>query len=183
MTITVIKDIKIHRFSERDTFLLDANVLLSVYGPNANKEAYTSFYSDALVKMRTSKCNIFIDTLILSEFVNRFAHWAFDQLPPEEKPLTFKEFRKSENFKPVAQEIADDVRRIIDYADCCDSEFESIDMEELLSEYALGNSDFNDQIIARLCKRRGFILVTHDGDFAGGEMDILTANRRLLRAK
>ncbi len=181
MTITAIRDIKNYKFSESDLIFLDANILLSVYGPNANKEYYTYFYSDALGKMRTSKCKIFIDVLVLSEFINRFAHWAFDQLSPETKPREFKDFRKSNAFKEVAEEIADDAGRIIDYATCCDSEFGSMDVNELLKEYEIGDSDFNDQVIARLCEKKGFILVTHDGDFQSSRIDILTANRNLLK--
>lgn len=181
MTTTAIRDIRNYKFSERDSLLLDANILLSVYGPNANKEAYTYFYSDALAEMRIRNSKIFIDALVLSEFINRFAHWAFDQLPPERKPLEFKSFRKSDEFKIVAQEIADDAKRIIDYAVCCDSGFGSIDMNELLNEYAMGDSDFNDQVIARLCKEKGLILVTHDGDFRSSGIDILTANPSMLR--
>lgn len=181
MTTTAIKDIKTYEFTERDTILLDANILLSVYGPNANKEQYTYIYSDALARMRTNKANIFVDTLVISEFVNRFARWAYDQLPFETKPLNFKVFRRSEEFKKVAQEIADDTRRIIEYATLCDSEFGSIDMNKLLLEYELGNSDFNDQVIKHLCKKRCFILATHDGDFDSVDFDILTANTRLLK--
>lgn len=133
------------------------------------------------MKMRTCKCRIFIDALVLSEFINRFAHWTYDQLPPESKPDKFKYYRKSLDFKKVAQEIADDTRRIVDYAACCDSEFGSIDIDELLNEYELGDSDFNDQVITHLCKKKGFILVTHDGDFRSSGINILTANRNLLK--
>jgi len=181
VTITVISDIDSYNFSKSDNFLLDTNVLLSVYGPNANQERYTQAYSDALMKMRLCKCMVYIDALVLSEFVNRFAHWAYDQLPPERKPEKFKYYRISEDFKKVAQEIADDTRRIVDYTTCIDSEFGSIDINDLLNEYELGNSDFNDQVISRLCKRKGYTLVTHDVDFRSNGINLLTANHRLLR--
>lgn len=181
MTTTVIKDIKSYKFTNRDNILLDTNILLSVYGPNANTEHYTYIYSDALARMRTSQAKIFVDALVISEFINRFSRWAFDQLPDETKPSEFKEFRRSSEFKKVAQEIADDTRRIIEYATLCDSEFGSIDMNELLIEYEMGNSDFNDQVLKHLCEKKGFVLVTHDSDFRSGDVDILTANNRLLR--
>lgn len=181
MKITAIRDINTFRFTEKKPLLLDANILLSVYGPNANRESYTYIYSDALARMRASKSQIFIDALVLSEFVNRFARWAFDQLPPELKPSEFKYFRKSDEFKKVSQEIADNTRRIIDYVTWCDSEFGSIDMNMLIKEYEMGDSDFNDLVIAHLCKEKELILVTHDGDFQASDIEILTANRRLLR--
>jgi predicted nuclease of predicted toxin-antitoxin system len=56
-------------------------------------------------------------------------------------------------------------------------------LSEMLSERELGKSDFNDQVIARLCQKNGFILVTHDADFQSSELDILTANPSMLRNK
>ncbi|MGH8547812.1 MAG: hypothetical protein ACRERU_04290 [Methylococcales bacterium] len=50
----------------------------------------------------------------------------------------------------------------------------------MIDEYAAGDSDFNDQVIAELCKKRGLKLVTDDGDFGRYEISIVTANRRLL---
>ncbi len=50
----------------------------------------------------------------------------------------------------------------------------------VIAEYAVGDSDFNDQIIATLCKRKGLKLVTDDGDFGGHGIPVVTANRKLL---
>ncbi len=55
-----------------------------------------------------------------------------------------------------------------------------INGETSVDEYAAGESDFNDQIIAVLCKRKGLKLVTDDGDFHGQGIPVVTANRRLL---
>lgn len=52
-------------------------------------------------------------------------------------------------------------------------------MNELLKDYAAGDSDFNDQVIVELCKREDLTLVTHDGDFKGSGIPILTANKNL----
>ena len=94
--------------------------------------------------------------------------------------MNFKEFRKSQGFKEVAEEIADNAKRIIDFATCCDSNFGSINMDELLGEYREGNYDFNDQVIIRLCKSMDLVLITHDKDFKDSGIEILTANRYLL---
>jgi len=44
----------------------------------------------------------------------------------------------------------------------------------------MGNSDFNDLVLVELCRSKGFMLVTDDGDFKGKGITVLTANRRLL---
>jgi len=58
--------------------------------------------------------------------------------------------------------------------------FEIVDIDGLLAQFAAGNTDFNDQIIADLCRRKNLIFITHDADFKGSGLAILTANSRLL---
>ena len=61
-----------------------------------------------------------------------------------------------------------------------ESGFEKLKIDTLLDAYSTGDSDFNDQVIAELCKVKGLTLITHDGDFKGQGISILTANRYLL---
>jgi predicted nucleic acid-binding protein len=60
----------------------------------------------------------------------------------------------------------------------------SISLDELeadVSNFVGGSHDFNDLILARLCRQDNLILVTNDADFAAIEgLTIVTANRRLL---
>ena len=58
--------------------------------------------------------------------------------------------------------------------------FSSFDIQKALSEYEDGGVDFNDQMITGLCLAKNFKLVTHDADFRGHGLNILTANPRLL---
>jgi len=92
----------------------------------------------------------------------------------------YKKFRQSPAFKPVAQSIANDIRRIFAYAQRIEDGFASIDIVALINEFAQGNSDLNDQVIATLCQSRGLILVTHDADFKDRGLNLLTSNNRLL---
>jgi predicted nuclease of predicted toxin-antitoxin system len=55
-----------------------------------------------------------------------------------------------------------------------------IDVDALLGRYEVGKADFNDQILAQLCRREELTLITDDGDFRGSGLKIVTANRRLL---
>ena len=58
--------------------------------------------------------------------------------------------------------------------------FDTLKIDEMMSAYGAGHSDFNDQIIAHLCEREGLTLITHDADFKHTGLPILTANARLL---
>jgi|GEM_PF-3464287 len=55
-----------------------------------------------------------------------------------------------------------------------------LDVTSLLDEYKRGQSDINDQVLVALCLNQGLTLVTHDGDFKGCGVPLVTANRHLL---
>ncbi|HBT97288.1 MAG TPA: hypothetical protein DEB25_06500 [Desulfobulbaceae bacterium] len=124
-------------------------------------------------------CRIFIDVVVVSEFINAYAR---SQWNASGKPGNFKQFRNSPAFQPIAGDIADAVRLILKHCQRLESGFASLDMNTVLDDYAAGNTDFNDKIIAALCQEKGFKLVTDDSDFAGQALPILTANRRMLKA-
>lgn len=173
-------DIRSYTFRRADRFLLDTNIWLYIYGPVAYPASLTDVYSTALRKMRTSGSEIYLDVLILSEFINAFARWEYNQMESSKKPKDFKEFRRSEAFKPVAEEIAVNAKKIASMALRSDSLFKSVDIRALLTEYEAGDSDFNDLMLVETCKSKGLALITHDADFKGKDVAILTANRNLM---
>jgi hypothetical protein len=169
-----------YHYSSRDQLFFDTNIWLLVYGPQYNPDdARVKTYSAALRTVLTAKCEIFIDVLVLSEFVNGWARFKYNTLPQNTHP-SFKAFRNSPDFLGVAQAIATTIRKIIGLCTPVDSGFQSVDLTDLLSDFEKGTSDFNDLILARLCAARSFKLVTDDADFASQDVSILTANRRLL---
>lgn len=173
-----------HRFSRRDRLFFDTNVWLRIhtvgYDPNdQNVKAYSSAFRRCLV----AGCPIFVDVIVLSEFVNRYARWMFETQPEPQRAKGFKSYRNSSAFKPVAKEIADACRRIMGVCKRLDDPFCQVDPEELLSEFETGKVDLNDQLITRLCAAQNLTLITDDGDFGGVGVPILTANRRMLAGR
>lgn len=165
-------------FKSEDELFVDANVWLFVYGPQKPRDARVAAYSHALAKILAAQCRIYIDVLIVSEFINTYARLKWNVMG---KPYTdFKRFRKSADFTPVARDIAADVRRVLNHCLRIENGFETLDIDGVLAEYAAGGSDFNDQVITALCKTRGLKLVTDDGDFGGRGIPVVTANSRLL---
>ncbi len=174
-----INDVRLYSFSNDDRLFLDANIWLSVYGPLAyNRRRRARYYSKALRDIRNSDCEVFLDALVLSEFINNMARWEYGQSSP--KPSTFKIFRQSSAFKAIAENIVNNVRRIVSQCRRCESNFTGVDIQSLLTEFEKGDSDFNDQMISEICKHKGLTLITDDADFKGSDLTILTANNRLL---
>ncbi len=168
-------------FQATDELLLDANVWFFVHGPHRPGDPRAAAYSGALAKIVAAKSRVYIDVLIISEFVNRYARLKHQILQGRSGvSRDFKKFRQSSTFKTVARDIAADIRKILANCTRVESGFAPLDIESLVSDYGRGDSDFNDLVLTELCKSRAFKLVTDDGDFKGKNIAVLTANKRLL---
>ncbi len=167
-----------HQFKSEDKLLLDTNIWLFLYGPQQPRNRKVRIYSQALANILKAKCHIYIDVLIVSEFINAYARLKWKVLAPEIP--SFKQFRHTRDFKSVARDITSDVKRVLDCCTRIDNAFDALDINDVISQYATGNTDFNDQIIETVCKRKGLTLLTDDGDFCGQDISVVTANRRLL---
>lgn len=175
------QDIRTYAFSNTDRLLVDANVWMFVYGPTKPGDKRVAIYSRALADIIAAGSTIHIDVLVLSEFINRYARLKHNILREiGQSSNVFKEFRNSGDFKPVAQEIAGTVRRVLATCTLTETGFTTVDIASLIDDYEKGESDFNDQILAELCKNQGLSFVTHDGDFKGAGLSLITANGKLL---
>ncbi len=135
-------------------------------------------YSRALDNILAANSRIYIDVLIVSEFINTYARLKWNVMG---KPHgDFKRFRKSQDFKPIAQNIASDIKLVLNHCSRVENGFKALDIDGLLAEYARGDADFNDQVIVALCRREDLKLVTDDGDFRGQGISVVTANQGLL---
>jgi predicted nucleic acid-binding protein len=175
-------EISTYLFNPEDELLLDTNIWLRLYGPAAKSgDPRTTVYSKALGEMLAANCQIYIDVLILSEYINRYVRLRHNLLKarPGINP-NFKQFRRSVEFKAIASDVAGDVRQILKHCDRLESNFAALDITGLVKEFEKGDSDFNDQVLAELCKSRNLTLVTHDGDFKDLGLNLLTANQNLL---
>lgn len=171
-----------YTFTASDKLLLDANVWLFLYSPQYRPtDRRAKAYSAPLKGMLAARCAIFIDAIVLSEFVNVLARLAYNSMHDRNRPSDFKAFRNSSSFKPIAKSIADSCRRVLEIAKPIESGFTSLDAADLFRQYESSRSDLNDLLLAHLCRTQALTLVTDDADFAGSGLAILTANAKLLR--
>ncbi len=178
MAHSAAQEVSRYTFSAKDELFLDANIWLFLYGPQQPRpRSYIKTYSNAYKRILSAKSRIYVDVLIVSEFINRYARLQQNLVAPGG---SFKQFRNSSFFKSVAQDIASNVNRILRNSSRIESGFATLNMSDFLNDFAAGASDFNDQVIAELCKNNGLTLVTHDSDFNAPGISVLTANRNLL---
>jgi len=169
-------------FSASDKLLFDTNVWLHLYGPlsfppDPRAKAYSAGFKIILHK----KCKIFLDVLVLSEFVNVIArHRYYARFPNSNSRPKFKAYRNSAAFNVVAKEITQACRRMSSESQYVDTDLSSFDVEDIYCQFERGGEDFNDLALSELCRRQNLTLVTDDGDFQGHGLTILTENRKLL---
>ena len=173
------KDIRSQKFTDADKIMLDTNVWYFLHGPQGNPaDKRSQIYSRALADMIAAKCQIIVDVLVVSEFVNTYSRFEFNLV--KQPGDDFKTFRNSAAFKPIATDIANEVRSILSISNRVESGFSKLNDVDLLNEFTGGNSDFNDLLIADICRTNNYTLVTHDGDFKVADLSVLTANGKLL---
>lgn len=181
-------NIEHYSFSSTDKLLLDTNIWIYIYGQNSPTCHEVNVYSQAFSNMIAAKSNIYIDVLIVSEFINRYARtrWEIDTKiqPGNNRPKkSYKDFRNSPNFKLAANEIVSIIKKILKDSSRIECNFNELEVDNLLTEFAAGGFDFNDQILTTLCKTHDLQLVTNDSDFNKFDIPILTSNKKLLKAK
>lgn len=171
-------EVRHYNFTPQDRLFLDANIWLYLEGPHKSKSYWRTIYSKVFNQILKANSQIYIDALVVSEYINRYARVKWGVAASQIR--SFKDFRNSPDFKPVAKDIAADVKRVLKHCKRVESGFKALDMDDLLNDYATGNFDFNDQVITEICKNNGFTLITNDSDFKTQEIPILTANQSLL---
>lgn len=167
-----------YRFKSQDKLFLDTNIWFYLYAPQNPNSYWVNIYSKAFGRILAAKSCIYIDILVVCEFINAYARLKWHT---NASHIEFKTFRNSKDFKPIAQEIADNTKRVLSHCSRIENDFKKVKIDDLLNDYATGDFDFNDQMITDLCKRKGLKLITNDGDFKGQGIPILTANGKLLR--
>ncbi|MGH8558376.1 MAG: PIN domain-containing protein [Methylococcales bacterium] len=171
------EEISNYQFKSSDKLLVDTNIWLLVHAPQKPGDSRVAVYSNALYDILAAQSRIYIDVLIVSEFITQYARLKHQLIAPK---IKFKDFRKSQDFKPVAQDVAADIKRVLKHCTLLENNFDPLAINALIDKYSMGDSDFNDQVLATLCKNKGLKLVTDDGDFKGCGIPVVTANKRLF---
>ncbi len=172
-----------YSFSKDETLLLDANVWLYLYPPPSQKikRKFIQQYSKGLGSMRSADAQLIMDAMVLGEYLNTYCRIEWKALHQSQYPK-FKSFRKSADFKEVGKKAASFAGSMLKLCACHDHPFAAANIKQVLADFAAGTTDFNDGLLAETCRHNGWKLVTHDGDFTSGGIEVLTTNSRLLSA-
>ena len=103
-----IKPVKDFPFKRTDKVFFDANVWLYIYFSSAiSQDSAEAAYSAAWQDILTAQSNVYIDALIVSEIINVHARSRYRIRKRQGASFRdFKVFRKSSDFRPMADEIS-----------------------------------------------------------------------------
>jgi len=161
--------------------MFDTNVWIAIDGndPRSVLKCYSNYYSGVIKNGNT----IVVNDYILSEYFNRACKIEYDILfPPKDKRPHFKQARNQTELKERIESIRDTCLNILDECEYVPAVTKYLNMSDLIKETSEGRIDFSDVVIREQCKREGYVLVSHDGDFANCGLQFVTANKKCLMA-
>lgn len=160
-----------------DCFFFDNNVWMFLFSPISNANQWQQrVYSGLLRQIQSARATIFINSLVVSEYVNRslrLAHslWAQRQAKSGVRFLDFKrDFRPTEDFENAKKEISVEMLDILSITERKPDDFNALNLDEILGAKGM---DFNDAYYANFCKLNRLILVTDDRDLQHTPLDIV----------
>lgn len=165
---TNIIDITKYSPKGSDVFFFDNNIWMYLFCPLGNYNIKRQRnYSSFLQSIETSHSAIFINSLILSEFTNRYLRMDFELWKNEEgfHDANFKKhYIGNDRYQDTVTEIKRQVKQIIALCEKSSDNFNAVDLDNILKH--LTYIDFNDSYYLELANISGWKIVTDDSDFS-----------------
>ena len=176
-----IIDIKSYAPKSSDIYFFDNNIWMYLFCPLGNyKQNRQKIYSSFLQDINTTKGTIFINSLILSEFTNRYLRIDFD-LWKKETGNHGADYKKDyvgiSRYIETVEEIKIQINQIIKLCEKSSDNFNAIDLSNVLTH--LENIDFNDSYYIEFAQLGNMKLVTDDKDFinyTNHNLTVITCN-------
>lgn len=159
------------------TVFFDANALIYIFWPTTTESQESIDYGSILNTLLKNDLTLAINEVVISEIINRILRLEFKK--SEFKDTDFKNYRDSDEGKSVQSDLYEIIKaKILSKFQIVN---EPLEKGELISVLNITKLDFNDRLIELLCKKKNFILLTHDTDFSSSDVDILSANSTLRK--
>lgn len=167
-----------------DTIIFDSNILIKLFYPLQTSNA-VAYYSGLYAQVLTSKSNLLITSIQISEFINRcirFQFGLYEKSHANGSRLDFKQdYRSTDDYRESMNAILDIVSSdIAPNFNFINDNFNDMKKDSLF-KYGF-SYDFNDAILLEVARLNNAILVTDDKDFANysSKVRIITNNKKLL---
>lgn len=167
------------QFEGRNIFF-DTNVYIFVDGNDSRpvSKIYSNYYWEIV---RSKNNTIIMNDYIISEFFNRCCKDQYKlELDNELTNLPYKQWRKLPDSIEILETIRDSILHFLGDAQFVQACSTDTKINDILHEAAKGSLDFSDLMINAQCQTNKYILVTDDADYIDCNIDIVTANPKIL---
>lgn len=148
---------------------IDTNILIFLFSPDfvKSKKSQEETYSGIYSKLVENECALYVNSHVISEFINRCLRIDFDKnFQNDKKSKNFKnDYRGSSRYEDTLSLLLKQLKK---FTDCnvslLDDGFSRFNINEEYKEHK--NLDFNDLIIAKNVIDNDLKLLTDDQDFS-----------------
>ena len=175
-------DLASYSFGSGERILLDTNIWLYLYPVSeGSKASFARRYVGAFWRLIEAQAQPVLDPMVLSEYLNAYCRIVWRR-EFRSRYSSFKRFRQSKDFREVGLTAYADAMEILDVCQVHSISADELDLKQALEDFESARVDFNDALLVDVCKKQNLKLMTHDGDFQSGGIEVLTINRHLLEA-
>lgn len=165
MKVDKLKD---HNVSPMNSYLFDTNVWIYIYGPMADSEKKKQGqYASLLRDIIDRKAGLFINSMVLSEYINRVLRIEFGQWKNNNGLFDAdykRDYRPTKDFEVALADVKAQVKDILyNVTQKRPDDFNNIDINGIVNSMS-NSSDFNDVYLVRCCERGNMCFVSDDKD-------------------
>jgi predicted nucleic acid-binding protein len=159
-----------------DIFFFDNNIWMYLFCPLASYQikkqtSYSRFFNYLLSR----QLPIFVNSLVLSEFSNRYLRLDFELANKDDGksirkvfPSYKKDYVGSPRFSKTVAALKTSLLQIMKVSQRCSDEFNSINLNEVFQLFQ--KIGFNDSYYIELAKKKNWIIVSDDSDFTNANI-------------
>lgn len=152
----------IYNINEADNIFIDANILIFLFSPSfvSSKRFQVDKYSQIMTQLFQKKCKLFINQLVVSEFINKCMRIDFERNFNINNDKDYKkDYRTSQEYKDTLKIVITELKKFLKHAKQINDDFETFEIKDNFE------IDFNDLIIADTVKKNNLKLLSDDGDY------------------
>lgn len=157
----------IYNIRKEDQVFIDTNILIFLFSPSSIIKSPTyqiKKYSAVFTKLIENKCNLYVNSHVVSEFINRCLRDDFNNNFNINGDKNYKkDYRGSGDYEKTIKIVLKQLKKFLEKSNHINDNFELFDISKAYE--STKESDFNDLIIADTVKKNNFKLLTDDTDF------------------
>jgi predicted nucleic acid-binding protein len=159
-----------YKIDKNEKVFIDANILIFLFSPDfvSSREYQVDKYSKILELLITNNNELYINSLVISEFINRCLRIDFEKnFQDRNRTKDFKrDYRDSDSYVKTLRIIKKEIKKFLKLnVKQIHDDFDKVNIIEELDR--LDKLDFNDLMIVKSIEIYGLKLLSDDGDFRG----------------